>query len=186
MTKNDMSSLLDRIGQLKAENQKLREEVAFLRTHPTISQGIRGETLVANVVDGRLTAYRSGHDVETENGAKIEVKFSKLNEPVKGRPTRRWNWSKPIGHMDKGKEYDYLLLLGEADERFPEQYEEGVPYVCFLLPYGDVRSVMTRGAAIGSMIQLTSNLDWHKRKEPPTRLLRYLVGYEVLAGLLDA
>ena len=103
---------------------------------------------MAALVDGRLTSYAAGHDMETAKGVFVEVKFSKLNEPVPGVPTRRWNWSKPLGHMDKGKKYDLLLLIGEADARFPEQYEDDAPYAFFMVPYADVASLCKKAVRL--------------------------------------
>lgn len=180
-----IEELQELVRSLEVENARLKEEVAFLRTHPTLSQGIRGETLVGSIINGKLTSYAEGHDLETPTGVLIEVKFSKLNEPVKGSSTRRWNWSKPLGHLDKGKRYDLLLLVGESDERYPEQYERGVPYAFFVVPYEDVRSLMDSGRTVGGMIQLTSNFEKLGRKKQSPKLLEYRVDYSALAGLVN-
>jgi hypothetical protein len=71
--------------------------VAFLWAHPVFLQGLKGETLVANLSQGQLTEFAESHDVLTKRQLKIEVKFSKVNLPYEGSKTRRWNWSKPYG-----------------------------------------------------------------------------------------
>jgi hypothetical protein len=75
-------------------------------------------------------------------GYKIEVKLSKLNVPSKAAPsTKRWTWAKPLGWLDKAKTYDYLILLGEKDVRYEEQYLDDSPYIAFLVPFKNVFSV---------------------------------------------
>ena len=137
---------------------RLENEIEYLRTHPTIVQGLRGERFVCELTNGQATAYAEKFDVELENSLTIEVKFSKLNIPVKGEKTLRWNWSKPLGQYDKGKEYDFLVLLGEKDDRYMQQYYEGV-YVAFLIPKSAVGELMSAGKSVGGMIQINTNLN---------------------------
>ena len=98
---------------------ELEKELLFLKTHPTLSQGMKGETLVAQLTGGTLTKFAEKFDVMLSNAITIEVKFSKLNTPTPGSSTRRWNWSKPLGWRDKGKSFDFLLLIGDEIHRFP-------------------------------------------------------------------
>jgi hypothetical protein len=136
----------------------LEKEVEFLKTHPSIAQGIRGETLVARITGGVIGAYADQHDILVGQRVKIEVKFSKLNSPNSRASTKRWNWSKPLGWQDKGKDYDFLLLVGEKDLRFTAQYLDESPYVFFLVPRSEVLAVMSSGVAIGANVQIISNL----------------------------
>lgn len=130
----------------------------MLRTHPVFVQGLKGETLVVSLSAGKLTEFAASHDVVTGSNLKVEVKFSKLNVPYKGATMRRWNWSKPLGWKDKGKDFDYLLLIGEKDWTNAGQYRDDGPYVFFLLPKDKVAEVVTRGAAIGGNVQINTNL----------------------------
>jgi len=152
------------IDELLAENAALRErighlerEIEHLRLHPTIASGFRGETLVAQLTEGTLTPYAEQHDLLVGSQVKIEVKFSKLNTPNLTSNTRRWNWGKPLGLFDQGKEFDFLVLVGEKDWNFPEQYLDSEPYVYILLHNNDVAKVVTSGKTFGANIQLTTN-----------------------------
>jgi hypothetical protein len=89
-----------------------------------------------------------------------------------------------LGWKDKGKEYDYLVLVGEKDNRFPGQYLDTAPYVCFLIPRMDVGGVMFKGTSIGGIIQLTSNfrsISNHQSK----LLLRRLVKIGDILALIE-
>lgn len=143
---------------LKVRIAQLEEELAFLRTHPVILQGLKGESLVAKLTGGELTSFAAEHDVVVAGDIKIEVKQSKLNTPVRGSSTRRWNWSRPLGWKDKGKSYDFLLLVGDKDKRYPHQYKDSSPYVFFLVPKEHVPRICNSGSAIGANVQLTTNL----------------------------
>jgi len=130
-----------------------------LRTHPTIAQGLKGERLVCKLTKGLATAYADSFDVLTGSEIKVEVKFSKVNIPYQNANTKRWNWSKPLGHKDKGKEYDFLLLIGEKDPRFEDQYLDESPYVFFLIPRGGIDHILTSGSTVGANVQLNTNLE---------------------------
>lgn len=83
----DVITLKQRIAELELENAKLKNELDFLKTHPTITQGIKGETLVAKLVGGSATSYSDSYDVTTSTGLRIEVKYRKLNQPMKSSHT---------------------------------------------------------------------------------------------------
>jgi hypothetical protein len=152
------NSLPEENAALRARVDQLEREVAFLRTHPVFTQGLKGETLVATLSSGKLTEFAASHDVVTGTNLKVEVKFSKLNVPYKGVKMRRWNWSKPLGWKDKGKDFDYLLLVGEKDWANAIQYPDDGPYVFFSLPKDKVAEVATSGVAIGANVQINTNL----------------------------
>lgn len=143
---------------LKARVTHLEKELAFLRMHTVFLQGMKGETLVAELTGGELTAFAAEHDIVTASKVTLEVKFSKLNTPVAGSSTRRWNWSKPLGWKDKGKEFDFLILVGEKDARFSDQYLDDSPYIFFLIPRSRVAEISTQGKTIGANVQITTNL----------------------------
>jgi len=169
---------------LRARVAELEHELIFLKTHPALLQGLRGETLVAQLTGGALTKYAAGHDVELDNSVRVEVKFSKLNKPDPRAATRRWNWSKPLGWRDKGKDFDFLLLIGEKDRNFLEQYPDDSPFVFFLIPRGHMQKVVTKGGIIGASIQMTTNLS--RALSPASAALKtFMVSMELVAPLLN-
>lgn len=180
----DITLLLQRVEELEAENATLRSELNFLKVHPTLAQGIKGETLIAQLVQGQITAFAEKYDVVTDAGIRIEIKYSKLNRPMKTSSTRRWNWCKPLGSLDRGKNYHYLVLVGEKDERYLDQYPDDTPYVYFLLPMRHVREVMDKGRSVGGMVQITSNLAKLRTKSSRPRLLDFQVNFADLKPLL--
>jgi hypothetical protein len=178
------------LEQLRLENQELKRrltdlerELLFLKTHPTLSQGLKGETLVAQLTGGELTHYAAEHDITLGNSIRIEVKFSKLNSPSPGNATRRWNWSKPLGWKDKGKNFDFLLLVGDKDPRFPKQYLDDSPYVFFLIPKHQVQAILTRGS-MGANVQLTTNLS-RALSEASCAIKKHLVPATLVAPILE-
>lgn len=159
-----LDALRQDIAALEIENRKLRETIAslserlsFLETHRTLAAGLRGETLISDLVNGKITAYATPHDIEvTATGQVIEVKLAKLNKPVRTSTTHRWAWSKVFGESGR-KKYDHLLLVGEADLKYREQYrDQGSPYVLFLVPYADVKALSVKTGRNESII-LTTN-----------------------------
>ena len=154
-----------RLQVLEAENEKLRahvtrleREIGFLRTHPVFLQGLKGEKLIAKLTGGELTEFATGHDVTVDRNVTIEVKFSKLNTPNKkaASATRRWNWSNITGGL-RQKSFDYLILIGEKDDRYPDQYLDDSPYIFFLVPGSRVHEISQKHG-IRSNAQIGSNL----------------------------
>jgi hypothetical protein len=172
-------------SELRARIEVLENELLFLRTHPTIMQGIKGETLVASLTGGIITEYAAKHDIELNNEVTIEVKFSKLNTPVKGAKTRRWNWSKLLGWKDKGKDFDFMLLIGEKDPRYSEQYLDSSPYVYLLIPKEKIHEILTPGGEIGSQAQINTNLRT-ARAENSKAIKMYMVREEVINSICSA
>ena len=96
-----------------------------MKSHPTLVAGMKGEVLVSDLTGGYLTSYAATHDITLKNEAKIEVKFSNHRPDRNSRniPQRnRWAWNKPEGHLNRGKDYDFLLLVGNKDLRHTEEY----------------------------------------------------------------
>jgi len=55
------------------------EEVSFLRTHFTLAQGMRGETIIRRLTSGTLAAkYAQTFDLKVGDEVNVEIKFSKL------------------------------------------------------------------------------------------------------------
>lgn len=160
-------ALSPEIERLRRENQmlkktmvRLEEKIEFLTKHKSIALGISGETLIAKIVKGNLSGVSESFDVTVPNGALIEVKYAKLNLATKqyAKPTKRWAWSRVFGNGGK-KRYDYLVLIGEKDDRWEQYYKEpSAPFVLFCVPYGEVASLVidTDGGRFKG-IQLTSN-----------------------------
>jgi len=155
MMKQDTADkpLLARLQALEKENALLKQRVAILEGTPVLSQGIRGERLISEMLDGKMTVHTTSHDVELKDGTTLEVKFSRLTVPMPNCNTKRWNWCYPLGSRFT-KVYDRLLLVAEADPRYLEQYADPEsPYVFFDIPFDEI------GAIKGSenWIGLTTN-----------------------------
>jgi hypothetical protein len=157
-----MQATLDELERENAELRKavllLQQRLAFFTNHKTIAAGISGETLISRLADGVVTSYAESYDVVDASGRRIEVKYSGLNTPTKQSPTKRWAWAKIFGEGG-AKEFDYLILVGERDERWAEHYKDPTnPFVLFSIPFSEV-SQLTMGMSGGRhrAIQLTSN-----------------------------
>jgi hypothetical protein len=184
----EITTLRKENEQLKARLLHLAQEVAFLRNHVTLSQGMRGETLIAKLAGGTLAAkYAQRYDIQVGATIRVEVKFSKVNTPSpRHRTLRRWNWCKPLGTKDKGKDFDFLVLVGEKDPRFGAQYlDSGSPYVFFVVPKAKVPEIMTKGATVGANVQINTNLA--SAKSPVALALKsYLVTPSLVSSLLGS
>jgi hypothetical protein len=178
-----LKQLEDENRELTQANAHLREELEFLKMHPVLVAGLKGETLVCNLVKGKLTSFAESYDV-TAGKCRIEVKYSNLGIPVQGHPTRRWSWSKPLGYKDKGGNYDYLVLIGDKDNRFPDQYLDTTPYVCFLIARKDVGELMYKGESIGGVIQLTTHFETVGNQQSKM-LLSHMVKLEAILALIE-
>jgi hypothetical protein len=168
MTKDEeLRRLKEQLLSCRSDSELLRKELDFLKTFPTLAQGIKGETLVAQLAGGVITGYAESHDVTVHNGARLEVKYSHLNRPGRSK-TRRWGWSSLLGKQNR-KEYDFLVLIGEKDPRYEAQYPGDLPYVFFLVPRGEVKKI--RNPAI---VALNTNLETANAQESED-LKRHLV-----------
>ncbi|MBD7942492.1 hypothetical protein [Brevundimonas guildfordensis] len=147
-------------ADLRAQLSGAARELLALANPAGISRF--GEDLVAAWVGGEVAAnYKDGHDVVASNGALIEVKFSKLNTPVKGKPTRRWNWANITGGEAANKDCDFIVLVGEADPRFADLPLIDNLYVAFCIPHEHVKGNyggLNYGGNRGQ-INVTSNPD---------------------------
>jgi hypothetical protein len=135
---------------LQAELEEKRREGLFFALHKTMLIGRSGETIVANAVHGQQTSYASIFDVE-KNGVKIEVKRSGLN--YTGCSSGRWTWYKIFGESGK-KHYDYLVLIGQKENRWRSFYRDEVSmFAYFCVPWKEITSI----ASQKGMIQISSN-----------------------------
>lgn len=182
--RNEIGALKNENSALRIERDKLVKELTFLRTFPSILQGLKGEELVCKLSHGLSTKYAEKYDVILSNEVKIEVKYSKLHIPVSTHSTKRWTWSKPLGSFDKGKDYDLLILIGERDDRFEDQYLDDSPYVFFLIPYKNVESLMVKGRTVGGVINLSTNLAG-ARTSIAAKMKGFMVSIHHLSELLE-
>lgn len=152
------------ISRLREENMHLRQENEFLKSYPTLVTGIKGETLIAKLTGGYLTEYATKHDVTLKNQVKIEVKYSNHREITNSnqRPKpHRWAWNKPEGHHNRGKDYDFLLLVGNKDYRFTEDYLDSSPFIYILIPVAVVKKINSktvRGRSQGGTLNLNTDI----------------------------
>jgi hypothetical protein len=168
----------ERVRLLERKNRLLKKELAFFRRTPTLAPALKGETLIATLTGGVRTGYKDPHDVTVANGARLEVKFSKLMVPNVHSKTRRWNWGSVLGSSNN-KKYDYLVLIGEKDPRYCDQYPANLAYVFFLVPRPDVDDIKT-----GDDIAMSTNFATIRGRSSALR--RYLVtAADTFKNLLD-
>jgi hypothetical protein len=143
---NEVLRLQARVRQLEAECEALKP---FDADH--------AEFLIAELTGGDKANHHDPHDVLLKNGLRLQAKYSHLNKPNLSK-TKRWNWGKPLGLLDRTGDYDFLVLVGEKDNRYESQYPADSRYVLFLVPREEVLRVANRGGAGGLMIALNTNL----------------------------
>lgn len=176
----------EEVERLRERIRMLEREVEFLRSHPALAQGLKGERLICDLTGSTATQLNASFDLTSKVGLKIEVKLSKLHTPVKAAPsTKRWTWTKPMGWLDKGKDYDYLILLGEKDLRYQDQYLDDSPYVAFIVPLGDVPAICSVGRTIGANVNLTTNLRTVNSQAGRT-LLTHMTSMRLIDELLSS
>jgi hypothetical protein len=152
----EISALKEELRQLKAELSALRERYDFLCLHPTLALGMRGERLTARLVGGSATDHQEAYDVVTQQGVKFEVKSAKLAVPAASYSTLRWSWGRIYG-MNGNKNYDYLLLIGDTDQRFAKLYEHGSdPFIFFLVPFTEVDELTVKTGSTRSIYLVTN------------------------------
>lgn len=182
--KDEIDLLKEQISKLNERNAQLEKEVEFLRLHPTLAQGLKGERLICSLTEGIATLLNTEFDVRTKTDVKLEVKFSKLHAPSNSS-TRRWTWSKPLGWLDKGKEYDFLILIGEKDNRFKAQYKDESPYVIFLIPKRHVPDICQSGKSIGANVNLSTNLHTVRSKQGQI-IISHMISSSSLEKIIEA
>lgn len=178
MDDREIADLRERIRDLERQSALLKKERDFFRRTPTLAQGLKGETLIANLTGGVRTGYKDSHDITINNGAHLEVKYSHINVPSTSKTTR-WNWHSPLG-ISNNKEYEYLVLVGEKDPRYEAQYPADLPSVCFLVPRRDVEPIMT-----GKDIALSTNLETVRARKSEALKRCLVVSADEFTRLLD-
>ena len=164
MNNNNYNKLQERIDDLEKENQRLvienerlLKKVEFFENHPTLAEGIKGETLISSLVNGKLTTRNFPHDISIRhNGLRLEVKFSNTRYAHDRSPTTRWGWAKILGESGD-KIYDRLILIGNADTIYKKKYlDSESPYIVFDIPFNEIMPLTTSTGRFRS-IQLLIN-----------------------------
>jgi hypothetical protein len=152
--------LKERLRELEKENEELKRKLGRAR-------GVPAEVLVAQMTGGKRTeGYKDKYDVLTKKGTRIEVKLSKVHEYRSNR-TRRWTWDRLLGP----KEYDYLVLAGEKDARWSEEYPADLVYVFFLVPQSAVPDINSAADCVA----LNTNFATARADKSRILIGRYLV-----------
>ncbi|HEV7402612.1 MAG TPA: hypothetical protein VGO11_06800 [Chthoniobacteraceae bacterium] len=143
-----------------------------------LARAFAGERLISRLVGGTPTLYNAAHDVTVEvDGTRLEVKFSSLSEAFRGAKTKRWTWHNPYGISGK-KEYDRLILVGEADSRIRALRPGADPYVIFDIPFERVPEILLPGCPI----QIST--DARTARAPRAKILfqEFLISVKLLEG----
>ena len=176
MSDSEIQKLRITIINLQNRMAELENELLFLKTHNFVAQGIKGEQLAVEISGGALSPPGAGYDLAIGKKLKLEVKYSCLQIPNIGSPTKRWQWARPLGWNNYGKDFDLLLLIGEKDKRFLDQYLDDSPYVFFLVPQADVASLMTNNKQMKGAGQITLNTNLATvRAERSLLLIKFMV-----------
>jgi hypothetical protein len=157
--------------RLSNENVQLRNQLEFLTTCPSIAQGLQGERLVANLTGGVLTGYADSHDIVVKSGERLEVKKARVRVEANGY--KRWIWHSPLGRRST-KDYEWLVLIGDKDADYADQYPPELPFVFFLVPRDAIDKIKS-----GDNVEIGTNLAG--ARAPRTRALR---SYLVVSGSL--
>lgn len=167
-----LQEIYDAVARLRAErlasHQPLEDILAAAKALELLASSGRAgcsaaESAVAQWTGGNVTPqYDAGYDVVSQNGSRLEVKYSKLNRPHKSGDSTRWNWTNILGNASEFKKpYDYLILVGQADERFLSDFPvlDG-KFVVFAIPRAYVendRSKIRLSSAARGTIALSTN-----------------------------
>ena len=139
----------------KTENERLLARVTFFERHPCLAAGIKGETIIAELLSRARTTGNASYDIE--GSVHLEVKYSRLTTNSNRYPVKRWTWGTVFG-MGGNKVYDQLILLGDKDPAFNHSYKDpSCPYVLFDVPYANVCDLITDGGTARDLIRLSSN-----------------------------
>lgn len=169
-----LAELINENAALRERVRALQEQVSFLTTHKALAAGFAGETLISTLVQGSMTAYAASYDVSTNSGSKIEVKYARINQKYKYKPDyKRWAWGKIFGESG-AKNFDYLCLVGERDERYSSMYKDPAsPYVIFFVPFEEVADLtMAMNGGRYRAIQIPTNPRMADRNQTARRLFQ--------------
>jgi hypothetical protein len=163
------------VANLRQENQALREKLDALPELSSSDQGLTAERFVAGILRGGLTEKTNEIDIRLEDRTRIEVKYANLNSPVKQSSTKRWVWRHVFGESGR-KRYDFLILLGERDDRYSKYYKEKISdYVIFCIPFERINEFATKSKE--GQIFLTTNP--HIVRKNRSRTIRLFTDFQV-------
>jgi hypothetical protein len=150
-------TLSDGLARLRAENDSLRRRLELYERSAPFVLGAAAERFVLGLVGGSYQPRGSPFDLVAGSGARVEVKCSRLSKVSMRRPTTRyWAWSKILGEGGS-KQYDFLVLVGEPDERYRSTYAEpAAEWLLFAVPCARVPDLLHRNGRYRS-IYLTTN-----------------------------
>lgn len=130
----------NRIKKLRIKIKELQCKLDELCYHPSIIAGLQGEELVVKIAKGAKSKRGMPYDITLRNGDKVEIKYSRPNWP--GHQTARWTWHRVLGEKGKGKDYKFLVLIGEKPESYQNDNKDESMYTYFLLKRMDVKKVV--------------------------------------------
>jgi hypothetical protein len=115
---NRVHFLEERESRLLATIDALTTKNEFLTRHPRLVAAIQTEKLVASLVGSPRTTGNASFDID--GSVRIEVKYSSLTWVGS---VSRWTWGKIYGQGGH-KSYDRLLLFGDKDVRYGDEYAD--------------------------------------------------------------
>lgn len=132
MTCPQCSIFEKQVDRLQLEIDALKE----IHSHPAIAAGIKGEKLIVDIAKGKKTKRNAPHDIELNDGTRIEVKSSSCNTQKNSPNSRRWTWNGILK-----KDYDYIVLIGFKDGIIHKYNKDNSPHVYFLIKKEDISSL---------------------------------------------
>lgn len=105
------------------------------------------------------SARTRAHEKTGDSWTRSLCEWSELH-PTKSA-AKTWNWHHPRGRL-KNKHYDYLLLVGDKDGRFPDDHRDGSPYMFFRVAQSDVSTVTCvddKHVKLGTRLETAKNRD---------------------------
>ncbi len=144
-----------KIIELKSLNTELENKINELTNTSKLLVGIRGEDLILRLSKGTKSNIQETFDITLQNGDKLEVKYARIHIPVKTSTTKRWSWMRVLGSGNK-KDYKWLVLVAEKDNKYQSYNEDNSNFLFFLLSRKDVEELLT-GPKHGGQILLSTN-----------------------------
>jgi len=155
------------ISILQESNRNLSRKLNELLKHDTMLAGLKGEKLILDIAKGTSTKRGTPYDIKLHNGLKVEVKYSRVTEPVHGSTCRRWVWNGVIGEKH-AKDYDILVLIGEKDGEYHKFEDDNSNFVYFILKKDDIRKMVVPGGKRG---WIALNLNPNTTRSPFSKFL---------------
>lgn len=174
-----------KIKRLKETIRILNSKLAVFTGIQTAVHGTEGENFILELIKGGSKIHHNAsYDLVTKKRNRIEMKTAKCL-PVfnnKETPCKRWGWRYVIRANKKRKYYDYLILMGEKDERYDYNDSTKTPYVYFFLSYEQVKKLITSNDE--AHFNLTTNFASVRSKQGRALIDKYRVTYRGLMAIL--